>query len=122
MSFTIRAVALAALVSCAMTAPARAEFMTGNMVITECENTDMGWQMVCLGYVEGVVGVMAMNAVNGFQACVPPSATAQQVRDVAVAYIYANPAKRHYAAAGLVADSLASAFPCAKSDKPKLNS
>jgi Rap1a immunity proteins len=122
MFFTTRALALAALVSCATTGAAQAEFKTGNMIIADCESAAVEDRMVCLGYVEGVVGAMGMNAVNGYQACVPDHVTGNQVKDVAIAYIYAHPAKRHFAATGLVADALAGAFPCAKSDKPKLNS
>ena len=116
-------IAAAALVSVVSVCPAHAsDFKTGNQLMSDCQSPEPVDRMICMGYVEGVAGAMAMNAVNGFRACISTTATALQVTDIATAFIYANPARRHYAATGLVAQSLEAAFPCGRASGPKLNS
>ena len=98
------------------------DFQTGNQLLSNCESSDIGERMLCMGYVEGIAGAMGQNAVNGYLACIPPTVNAGQARDVARAYLYANPTVRHFMATGLVAKAMQNAFPCASSAHPKLNS
>ena len=69
-------------------------------------------QSLCLGYIEAVSDASEVNAVNGYEACVPEAVTAGQLQDVVVQYLQLNPADRHLSAVGLVAHALSKAFPC----------
>ena len=44
--------------------------------------------------------------------CIPNRVTDRQTTDVVVRYLKEHPEQRHYAAANLVAETLAEAFPC----------
>lgn len=101
-------------------APVRADsvdtgvsFLTGNKLFAFCAAENNITSMVCLGYIEGIADALSGGQwVNGFRACLSIHMTAQQLQDVAMRYLAAHPELRHLAAAGLVASSLANAFPC----------
>lgn len=67
---------------------------------------------ICIGYVTAITDVLSVRAVNGFKACVPTDANMDQVIDVIKFFIRDHAEKRHLVAAGLVAEALATAFPC----------
>jgi hypothetical protein len=89
-------------------------FMMGNALYSYCAvpTKDETATSICIGYVDAIVDVMTANAINGFRACIPLTVSNPQLLDVVNQYLRANPAKRHLAAAGLVADALSTAFPC----------
>lgn len=94
--------------------PARAlsVFQTGNTLLTECQSAQLYDRIACYGYATAVADVLAGNAINGFRACVPKSAKVGQVADVAARFLREHPESRHHAANALVAEALATAFPC----------
>jgi hypothetical protein len=88
-----------------------ATFFNGNTVFANCSSSDVKY-LDCLTCVGGMADVMGSgNAVNGFTSCIPAGVKLQQVADVAKQFLAAHPAWRQ-AAARLVAQALADAFPC----------
>ena len=86
----------------------------GNKLYEYCGEgqADLNWGY-CVGYIVGISDAMAAGgSVNGFTACFPPGITTWQIRDVAINFLKNNPADRNDAAAGLVAASIAEAWPC----------
>jgi Rap1a immunity proteins len=93
--------------------------INGNQLYTDCiaPNTEgpafQGLRAgTCLGYVTAIMDVLSVSPVNGFKACVPPNADMNQIVDVVKFFIRDHAEKRHLVAAGLVAEALATAFPC----------
>jgi hypothetical protein len=111
-------------------------FQTGNTLLALCTSADAGAEGVCLGYIEGVTDAV-INAANlsyfrstvktieptephsapgslvvPSTACIPAGVTSNQVRDIAVQYLQANPASRHALTFPLVEAALVQAFPC----------
>ena len=90
-------------------------FINGNDLYSYCATPtkDETAPSICMGFIDAIVDVMAENAINGFSACIPLTGVkTPQLVDVVNQYLRANPAKRHFSAAGLVASALSSAFPC----------
>jgi hypothetical protein len=85
-------------------------FQDGNDLLKEC--TQQNHIIFCLGYTDAVADALNGNSVNGYEACVPTTVTAGQLKDIVVQYLLLNPAKRHFLAVGLVADAISKAFPC----------
>ncbi len=69
----------------------------------------------CAGYTVAIADALATGiAINGFKACPPASATRGQIIKAATEFLRDHPEGRKFAAAGLVANALADAFPCPK--------
>ncbi len=107
---------LCAVLVVGMAGPAGAAnvFLDGNQLLAHCQNASSVQKAVCFGYVQGVADALNYkNPVDTFHACITtPGVTVQRVTDIAVAWLEANPSKRHHAAHGLVAAALQEAFPC----------
>jgi hypothetical protein len=86
-------------------------FENGNQLLQYCTNQDTT-SFFCLGYTSAVADALDGNRVNGYDACIPLSVNVGQIKDIVVQYLRLNPAERHLAAAGLVADAISKAFPC----------
>jgi hypothetical protein len=89
-------------------------FIDGNMLLERCRQTrgtyDFGY---CNGYVTGIADLLAnTNPVNGFRACIPPTAMLGQLRDTVVTWLDRHPQHRHNPADILVPTALSEAFPC----------
>lgn len=112
--------ALAACALLAFAAPgvaSDANLYSGEQLFQDCTSTHPSHlpNIACGGYAVGISDVLAGgNTVNGFKACPPASVTRGQVIKVVTAYLQQHPDGRHFAAAGLVANALADAFPCPK--------
>lgn len=106
----------------------RAGFETGNSLLAQCsvEQSDPTYRqkyMACSGYVSGVYDMIELlnvakhrnrtGSVEGFQACVPDSATRGQLTDVVIKYLKDHPEQRHLAAATIVYVALKQGFGCA---------
>ena len=106
-----RARGYAAILSAAMiflfTGHAIADFLDGNQLLQNCTSDRTTFDLECTGYIEGVA-----DHIRGQTSCLDPNVTVGQLRAVTLAYIRANPAKRHSNAASLVAAALNHAFPC----------
>ena len=88
-------------------------FYSGNDLWSECTNNGDSQFGICLGYVMGITDVMSTgSAILGWRACLPLQVAATLAQDVVKQYLEQHPERRHYAAAGLVAEALAGAFPC----------
>jgi Rap1a immunity proteins len=83
----------------------------GNELYRWCTGADRSG---CLGYVTGVASVEA--ALNAIPICFPAKATANQLRDVVIAYLRDNPADRHMSALVLVSNAYVASFPCRGGD------
>lgn len=84
-------------------------FENGNGLLQDCTKQDT---LYCLGYNSAVADSLDSNSVNGYAACIPTSVSLGQIKDIVVQYLRSNPAVRHFAAVGLVADAISRAFPC----------
>lgn len=109
-----RCVAVVAVLVAFLGHPALAAFGTGADLLAWCEDPQgSGFaEMYCVGYVTGIADVLERNDVNGLVACVPDDAVAGDLVERALAYLRAHPDRLGFGAAGLVADALATAYPC----------
>lgn len=123
---------LAIAMAFAFVGQAGAENLTGNELLSICDqaDADLAQAGFCAGYVLGAVegmkwGVSAPlliagdstesaersgNILLGF--CLSPDATLGQYRDIAIKYLRENPAARHDSARSLIHIALREAFPC----------
>jgi hypothetical protein len=104
---------VAALVIAASASVSAAELI-GNDLYADCtaprNSFGSGW---CAGYVAGITEAMGAGAsFQGFSACFPSSETLAQKADAVAQFLTSHPDKRHRAAAALVAEALANAYPC----------
>lgn len=92
-------------------------FETGNGLDISCGEND-GQQRpfpfgACYGYSVAIADVMHRGiSISGFRACIPANITKGQVVDAVRTWLRKSPQQWHYGAAGLVAQALATAFPC----------
>lgn len=89
-------------------------FYSGNELLEMCRDKNIVDPVRCTGYISGVADALSSPYVARYRVCRPKEVTVGQVRDIAVAWLEANPSKRHYAAITLVALALSEAFPCKK--------
>ena len=99
--------------------PSIASFESGNEMFSDCtsdhsDNTYYQKQGFCMGYVMAVVDdqILFGGILKKPLYCIPPSATAGQLKDVFVAWLQRHPEKRHLSGADLVTLSLIEGFPC----------
>lgn len=96
----------AALLLC-ISAPASAEFLTGNELLERLRAKDEAPRILALGYIMG-----AADAGNTVNHCLPTNATAGQVRDVVHQWLEKTPTVRHHSADSIVNAMLGLAYPC----------
>ena len=118
-SFTLVApavMAMAVAVPCVAQDPTMLGYMAGNGLIKGCTSVVQRDNALCIGYIIGVSDAMQAaqatgGALFGWQACLPPSATAEQVTEVSVRFLIAHPEAQQSSASGLIAKALSDAFP-----------
>lgn len=96
--------------------PSAAGWMSGNELLSACEEMNeaikyqqLGW---CRGYIVGIADAMSPgNSVNGYKAKFTAGITVQQLTDVVLKFLREHPEDRHYSAGSLVAEALSKAFP-----------
>lgn len=112
------------------------ELINGNDLLDVCQNTaadNVAKFSFCSGYIIGIVegnkfGAMASTLRSGVEIgsasemdaflswtlgyCTPDNSDYNQIRDVIVDYLRANPSTRHESARGLAHLALIEAFPC----------
>jgi len=86
---------------------ARAEFYTGNDLLTKLNSASTIEQTHALGYVMGVYDVYVDVTI-----CSPRGVTSGQVRDMVQNYLTNIPAQRHKTAESLINQALKQAWPC----------
>lgn len=88
---------------------------TGNELMAICDSPkdDPLWWL-CGGHIVGFSqGFQLRDQIAATHLmCMPDSATNQQIRDIAVIYIRANPQLRHEPSSSLIGWALVKAFPC----------
>lgn len=90
--------------------------LSGHQLYDECnaqrDNVLAGW---CAAYVAGVADAMAAGAsINGLSVCFPLGVLFKKNADIVTQFLTSHPEARHHAAAELVAQALAAAFPCSR--------
>jgi hypothetical protein len=80
----------------------------GNDLLNNCTG-DVPGLAWCYGYIEGVVDTIVLGE---FSACMPLGVTGQQLREVVVKALRADPVNRNVAAAVLVRNAVALAWGC----------
>lgn len=107
-----RTAAVVCAVSCF--APAQAGWMSGNALLDNCTSKDEVVQLVCYGYVKGVVDATNMSGVSKGLAAgpitTPNGTTGQQMVDIVIKYLQAHPEQRHFVASDTVYIALKIAF------------
>lgn len=89
---------------------ARAEFETGNSLLSRMQSTSVGERMHALGYIKGVVDVYLYVTI-----CPPgggDNVTAGQIQDMIRNYLENMPAIRHKTAESIINDALKKVWPC----------
>ena len=111
----------AILVACCLAlAPAatRAEyFETGRDLYQKCRAAGTASQVFCYGFIIGIADVMEDNPLDGRSACIPKDATIQQVAEVVVGFLEANPDIRDFTGESLTVQALSEKYPCARPKK-----
>ena len=103
---------ISAAIIVATIAPAKASYMTGNELLEECTG-NVGKQMSCLGYIEGVSDSLDLGRANNSRSgCVADGVTAGQLQDVVIRYLRNNPEKRNFDASVLTVIALGEAWNC----------
>jgi Ssp1 endopeptidase immunity protein Rap1a len=108
---------LAIAVPCVAQDPTMHGYIMGNRLLASCTSVVQRDNALCIGYVIGVSDAMQAaqatgGALFGWQACLPPSTTAEQVTTGAVRFMIAHPEAQQSSASGLIAKALSDAFPC----------
>lgn len=90
---------------------AKAGFDDGNSLHENCQASDDYKWFLCIAYIKGTI-----DASNTFAklACIPPNATAGQLRDIVSKWLRENPEYRSSKAATLVLAAIKEAFPTTK--------
>ncbi len=105
--------AVATLVVSAMQ-PARAEFVSGNLLLEYLSSKDAAVVGVGVGYVMGV-----FDTGHGVRHCAPERVTVNQVRDMVHAFLVGAPNVRHASGDVIVATYLSTVWPCQRGEPPR---
>jgi hypothetical protein len=95
-------------------APDKPDISHGNGLLQACTSDVVLDEMVCFGYVQGVIDTLAYYDPAAAQSiCTPyPSVTKGQEEEIVVKYLKENPATRHLDSPKLIDDAMHGAFPC----------
>ena len=96
---TVLAATLAVAAPCVAQNLTMAGYIMGNRLLETCTSVVQRDRALCVGYVVGISdAVQAAQATGGalfgWQACLPPSTTTDQVTEVAVRFLIAHPEAR----------------------------
>lgn len=89
---------------------ALANFHDGNKILEYCRGAGTLNEAYCYGMMAGLSDGLTTSHASTI--CTPNSVTLQQVRDIIVQHVTANPATRHQASSVLAYIALSTAFPC----------
>ncbi|MCJ8157238.1 Rap1a/Tai family immunity protein [Sphingomonas sp. LaA6.9] len=94
------------------TSPAQAKWMDGNELLAICDSSDSADKIQCMGYIQGVLDASdsSLGSKEIPPVDTPDNVTAGQLKDIVIAYLKANPEKRHTQASDLVFTALVRAF------------
>ena len=93
---------------------ASATIVSGNLLYQHCgESAPEAEQALCMGYVSAIADAMEHGAMlDGFHACIPSDAKAEQLQDRLFRHLDTNLLYRHYNASTIVARFLSETYPC----------
>ena len=92
---------------------ARAEFFTGNKLLSLLQSNEVIERVQAIGYIQGV-----FDANMSLTVCPPSDVTAGQVKDMVKNYLENLPAIRNRSADRLIQDALKSVWPCSNNRTP----
>lgn len=104
-----RTIATVAAVLTLLSAPAHADFKSGNELLDHTNVDNYYNKGNAMGYIMGVV-----DAYSSIYICPPATITGGQVQDIVKSYLAQNPATRHEGASILVFRAMVEFFPCKK--------
>ena len=88
-------------------------FLNGSTLLQLCTSESFEKQAACEGYILGVQDSIFSGHLSDYvNICFPAGVGTRQLRLQFIQYANNNPAKLHFAAEGLVAESVASIFSC----------
>ena len=88
-------------------------FLNGSTLLQLCTSKSFEEQAACEGYILGVQDSIFSGHLSDYvNICFPAGVGTRQLRLQFIQHANNNPAKLHFAAEGLVAESVASIFPC----------
>ncbi len=90
---------------------AAAPRLDGNALLARCSTGDVKG---CVTYLEGFAAALTVIPDAARPACVPPSVTGPQMRDVVIQFLRSDPGQRQLPAAGLIVRAYARAWACHK--------
>jgi hypothetical protein len=93
--------------------PAHAQFANGNMLYDNMTSSSPVEKTFVSGYVAAVADVL----VNADVVCIPRGVNINQMKDVAKAFMDANPAQRHQRGDSILTVAYMQAWPCPKRGK-----
>lgn len=105
--------------------PAEAGFYSGNELLNVCttdrnDPTYFEKTYECVAYISGAVDAFnTTREANGLKSCIPAKVTINQLKNVTVDYLQANPVDRRNSASALVFTGMREAWPCAKTKKKR---
>jgi hypothetical protein len=92
---------------------------TGDDFLAVCQYDDNRPPDVCLAYVAGVAGTLALNwSDTGQRICIPDSATLRNTLDLVLQYIKDNPEKRNQKPIFLIAQVAIKKYVCEAPKQP----
>jgi hypothetical protein len=83
-----------------------AEAMTGNMLLQICTNKYSSYDSYCRGYILGITEVLTDSRIVQ----IPAGTSDNQLKDIVVKWLQANPKVRHHSGLELVATALGQAY------------
>ena len=87
----------------------------GNELLVHCRNsTEKAGYSYCLGFVTAVADSLRARPVGAWRACLPKEAPVDQLAEIVIAWLEANPSKRQLASDTITLSALSEAFPCKK--------
>ena len=88
-------------------------YVSGNDLLRECTSKTVLSQQGCMAYLQGVADSIGVaRTLAGQDACMEPSVTAGQLRDVTVQYLQRNPANRNLPASQQANNAFREAWHC----------
>lgn len=92
-------------------------FIDGNSLYEACLSKEETYTLVCVDYIAGVADAQTDRVpYNTAAFCIPNGVTKEQVRELVVDWMRANPAVRHMSASIQVTLALKAPYPCPKAE------
>lgn len=113
----IRLLAFLLLAVTSLPLPAQAgTAVTGTRLKAWCESTNVDELSTCVGYILSVGDILSDQKVYDGRACLPPGTTADEMRQLTILFLRANPKLLETTSgANLVALAMIHAYPCQNS-------